>query len=328
MKKPLFLVSLALTLAGFAALVAAPAAAAEGVRHGLSVCAGVIIPSLLPFLILSSLLTALELPRLLAKAAGPLMGRLFAVPGAAAAPLLLGLTGGYPVGAAATAELVRRGELSPEEGGRVLAFCNNTGPAFILGAAGSGVFGSARFGMLLYLSHILAAVAVGVLLRFSAKKKDRTFHAARRSETPPAFRSLPEALPECVKGAVDSLLNICGFVTLFSAVTALLDARGWFSGAAGFLAARTGAELRFVRALLTGILELGGGIGVMSGLSPAPQNLALASFLLGFGGLSVHCQTLSVVAGAELGTARHFLGRLLHGALSAGITFLLCILGQ
>ena len=322
MKKTLFFVSLALTLAGFAALAAAPAEAAEGVRRGLSVCAGVIIPSLLPFLILSSLLTALELPRLLARIAGPLMGRLFAVPGAAAAPLLLGLTGGYPVGAAATAELVKRGELSPEEGGRVLAFCNNTGPAFILGAAGSGIFGSARLGLLLYLSHILAAVAVGLL--FSVGKRDRTLPTLRLPETPPALRSLPEALPECVRGAVAAVLNICGFVTLFSAVTALLDARGRFSGAAGFIAAGTGAELRFVRALLTGVLELGGGIGAMSGLSPAPQNLALASFLLGFGGLSVHCQTLSVIAGTELNAARHFWGRLLHGALSAGITLLLC----
>ena len=322
MKKTLFFVSLALTLAGFAALAAAPAEAAEGVRRGLSVCAGVIIPSLLPFLILSSLLTALELPRLLARIAGGLMSRLFGVPGAAAAPLLLGLTGGYPVGAAATAELVKRGELSPEEGGRVLAFCNNTGPAFILGAAGSGIFGSARLGLLLYLSHILAAVAVGLL--FSAGKKSYTLAALRPPETPVALRSLPETLPECVKGTVAAVLNICGFVTLFSAVTALLDARGWFSGAAGFIAAKTGAELHFVRALLTGVLELGGGIGAMSGLSPAPQNLALASFLLGFGGLSVHCQTLSVVAGTELNTARHFWGRLLHGALSAGITLLLC----
>lgn len=59
----------------------------------------------------------------------------------------------------------------------------------------------------------------------------------------------------------------------------------------------------------------------MSGLSPTPLNLALASFILGFGGLSVHCQTISVLEGTNMKCARHFTGRILHGALSALFTF-------
>ena len=120
MKKSAFYVSIGTALAGFALLVCAPAEAAAGARRGLSVCAGVIIPSLFPFLILSALLTALGFPYLLAKTAGGLTAKLFGVSGAAAAPLLLGLTGGYPVGAAATAEVVRRGELVRR---RASAFC-------------------------------------------------------------------------------------------------------------------------------------------------------------------------------------------------------------
>lgn len=318
MKKSAFYCSLAMALAGFALLLYAPAEAAAGARRGLSVCAGVIIPSLFPFLILSSLLTALGFPRLLAKAVGPLMGTLFGVSGAAAAPLLLGLTGGYPVGAAATAELVKRGELSAEEGSRLLPFCNNTGPAFIVGAAGSGVFGSAKLGLLLYLCHILAAVAVGLL--FSIGKSRRQFE---KTDLTLEVNSLAEALPESVKGAVSATLNICGFVVFFSVVTALLDALGAFSGAAGLLAVHLGMELRFARALLAGFLELGGGISAMSGLAPAPANLALASFVLGFGGLSVQCQTLSAVGETDIKISRHFAGRLLHGLISAGITFFL-----
>ena len=318
MRKSAFWFSLALVAACFAALLYAPSAAIAGVKAGLSVCTGTIIPALLPFLVLSGLVTALELPKLLSRIFAPLMRRLFRVPGVAAAPLLLGLTGGYPVGAAATAELVQRGDLSPEEGSRVLAFCNNTGPAFIVGAAGSGVFGSAKIGLLLYLSHILAAVAVGMIFSVGCKAP-----GVKSAPTPIRAVRFAEALTGAVKGAVTAVLNICGFVVLFSTLRALLDALGVFSGLAGWLAAHLHIGLQFVRAALTGVLELGGGITALQGLPPTPGDLALASFILGFGSLSVHCQTLAAVAGAELKTARHFAGRLLHGAISALLTFLI-----
>lgn len=321
MKRATFLASLAVVLAAFAALVCAPAEALAGAKRGLEVCAGVIVPALLPFLIVSALLTGLGLPQLLAKAAGPLFTRLFGVSGAAAAPFLLGLTGGYPVGAAATAELCRRGELDGEEGSRILPFCSNTGPAFILGATGLGVFSSGSAGVLLYLTHILAAVAVGVL--FSLGRPRGSPGAAAAVKKPIEVRSLAAVLPESVKSAVVSTLNICGYVVFFSVITGLLDALGVFTASAAALAAHLGLELHFTRALLTGFLELGSGVSAMRGLSLTPLNLALASFVLGFGGLSVHCQTLAAVDGTEIKTARHFAGRLLHGAISAALTFLL-----
>ena len=318
MKRATFIASLAVVLAAFAALICAPAEALAGAKRGLEVCAGVIVPALLPFLIVSALLTGLGLPQLLAKAAGPLFTKLFGVSGAAAAPFLLGLTGGYPVGAAATAELCRRGELGGEEGSRILPFCNNTGPAFILGAAGTGVFSSGRAGVLLYLSHILAAVAVGVLMSIG-----RARGTVRAAEQTIEVRSLVHVLPESVKGAVVSTLNICGYVVFFSVITGLLDALGIFTSAAAYLATHLGLEPRFTRALLTGFLELGSGVSAMRGLSLTPLNLALASFVLGFGGLSVHCQTLAAVDGTGIRAARHFAGRLLHGAVSALLAFLL-----
>ena len=320
MKRAAFFASLAVVLAAFAALVCAPAEALAGAKRGLEVCAGVIVPALLPFMIVSALLTGLGLPRLLARAAGPVFTRLFGVSGAAAAPFLLGLTGGYPGGAAATAELCRRGELGAEEGSRLLPFCGNTGPAFIIGATGLGVFSSVSAGVLLYVSHILAAVAVGVLLSIG---RPRAAPGAAAVKDPIEVRALASVLPESVKTAVVSTMNICGYVVFFSVITSLLDAPGVFTSAAAYLAARLGLEMRFTRALLTGFLELGNGVSAMRGLAPSPLNLALASFTLGFGGLSVHCQTLAAVDGTDIKTARYFAGRLLHGALSAVFTFLL-----
>lgn len=311
------------TLAGFAALIFAPDAARGGVQAGLAVCIESIIPALFPFLVFSGLLTALGFPALLARCITPVTRRFFAAPGTVTAPLLLGLTAGYPMGAAALAALAEHGDLSREEGSRLLPLCNNTGPAFIIGAAGSSVFGSSKIGLLLYFSHILAAIAVGAI--FSVGHR-----AASPASTPTPISALPfsKSLIDAVRRALAALGNICGFVLIFSVLRALLDHLGISSVLTGMLIDRFATPPQFARALLAGFLELGGGIAAMQGMAVTAHNLALCSFLLGFGSLSVHCQTLAAVAGAKLKTARHFVGRLLHGAISAGITFILFMLLQ
>ena len=295
-------------LAAFALLVRFPAEGAAGARQGLEICARVIVPALLPFLICSSLASALGLPSLLARALAPVLTRLGLAPGAAA-PLLLGLLGGYPVGAAALAGEVRRGALGPEAASEMLPYCNNTGPGFIVGIAGAAVFGSARLGALLYAAHVLAAFSLALGMR-----SHRASSAAPAAIGP---ARLAEALPASVGGAALTAVRICAYVVFFSALTALLRAVGLFAAAAYALHALLHTPLRASYALLSGLLELGSGIGAMEGMEASARSLALAAFLLGFGGLSVHAQTLCAVAGTNIKCARHFAGRILHGALSA-----------
>ena len=319
-KRKSHLVSAGAIAACLVLTVLLPAEAAEGARSGLSVCAGVIIPSLFPFLVLSALCSALGLTGTVIRLAAPLFRALRISPNAAA-PMLLGFLGGYPIGADTLAALVRDGTLSPAEAERMLPYCNNTGPAFIIGAAGSAVFGSARLGLGLYLCHILAALTLALL----SEKNTCT-----QTAPPPPIPAggFAECFPGCVRSAAASVLNISAFVVFFSMLTALLNAVGLYPALIAAFARASGAELQFSRALLTGLLELGSGITAMRGLAATPCNLALCAFLLGFGGLSVHCQTLSVLSGTKIRCARHFAGRILHGALSALYAYLLFTLLQ
>ena len=304
-------------VAVFALLLRMPAEAAAGARQGLSLCTEVILPSLLPFLILSSLSSALGLPALLAALCAPLLRRL-GVPPVCAAPLLLGLTGGYPVGASALAALVRAGALRAEAASDALPWCNNTGPGFIVGVAGAAVFSSVRAGIALYFCHALAALALAAL------SIRRNPHPVPDMPTlPTAAGNLAAALPESVQSAALCALGICAYVVFFSVLSALLRSAGVFSALAAWSSLHLGTELRAAYALLCGLLELGSGIGAMRSMAPTPGNAALAAFLLGFGGLSVHCQTLFAVSGTEIKCARHFAGRIIHGCLSALLAFLL-----
>ena len=174
-----------------------------------------------------------------------------------------------------------------------------------------GVFHSAGYGLLLYGVHVLSAILVGMLFA----PRSGSFPPEERAQI--AAVSLSQALPEAVRSAVRAVLTVSGFVVTFSVVTGVLDASGLLPALVGTSAARLGLELHFARALCTGVLELGTGIGAMQGLTPTPGNLALAAFLIGWGGVSVHCQTAAVIAGTDIKSARHTVGRLLHGTISA-----------
>ena len=300
---------------GLAALAAFSGGAMEGARRGLDACAAVLIPSLFPFFIVSALLRSSGAVHALARSASGAMPRAFGVPGCCAAALALGLAGGYPIGAATLAALVRSGDLQAEDASNALAFCNCSGPAFLIGAAGAGIFASPAAGALLYASHIASALLAGLILR-----------ARRGGVRPSAPVAPPEPQPgaftEAVAGAVRSMLTVCGYVVAFSALTGALEAAGVFSRLAGGLAVRTGLGLKLSRALLTGFFELGGGLSALSGAGLTPLSLACASLLAAWGGLSVHFQTAAVFAGTGVSLRRHTAGKLLAALLSAAITLL------
>lgn len=303
-------------LCGLFVLLRATPEAIASCRYGLRLCTELILPSLFPFFVLSGLLGRLGFPARAARLLSPVAGRLFHVSGAGLTALLLGLTGGYPMGAAYLGELMRGGAVSEDEGGRLLAFCNNSGPAFLVGAVGSGVFGSSALGLKLYGIHALAAVLTGLLLR------GRAMPPAGAPARADAAQPFPEALTEAVRQAAAALLNVCGFVVCFSVFTGLLEANGFFGALLPLLARLLPLEEAALRALLCGFFELGGGIGALRGLPPTPLHLALAAGLVGWGGLSVQFQSLAVLAELRIKSAPLVAGRV----LSAVFSFFLALL--
>ncbi len=308
------------SLAALLALICAAGEVMESCRRALSLCAELIIPSLFPFFVLSILLSRLGLPELLGRLTSGMSRRLFNVSGAGASALIMGLTGGYPLGAAYIADMRRAGSISAGEAERLMGFCNNSGPAFIVGAVGAGVFVSPRAGLYLYGVHIAAAVITGLILRTSSPAPDSAVCETAAAETDGAFA---EVFSGAVKQALVSMLNVCAFVVCFTVLVGLLDADGFFSLAVGRISAATGWELHRVRALLTGILELGSGVGAMRTLGLNAANLALAAFLVGWGGISVHFQTMAVIAESGIKGALHFAGRLISASISAVLAYFL-----
>lgn len=312
--KRLFYTTAALGI--FAALLIFPQAASGSVKDGLNMCVSVIIPSLFPFFAATNLINELGISRLAGNALSPLSSKLFGVSGQGAAAFIIGVTGGYPLGAAYIAGLRRQQIISSDEASRLLIFCNNSGPAFIIGAAGIGIFKSSSVGFFLYAVHILAALIWGVILS-TGSSGDICYDNDVLAE-----KSVSDAATNAIKKSAEATVNICAFITAFSALNGILDAMGLFSSIAGKISCGTGAELSWCRALLAGILELGNGIGSMEGLSVSPINLALAALILSWGGFSVHFQSFSMVSGTDIKTARYMIGRFLIALTSGALALL------
>ena len=169
-----------------------------------------------------------------------------------------------------------------------------------------GVLQSPLAGAILYISHVLAAVCTGMILR------GRSMPAESPAEAAPAPEAFSRAFPMAAAKAVSSTLAVCGYVVLFSAMLGMLTPLN--------------ALPPLLRAMCTGFFELGSGAAALRGLPPAPETLAAAGFLLGWGGLSVHCQTLAAVQGTDIKTARHTIGRAVCGILAAFFGYVLALI--
>lgn len=309
-----FFISVSLALCALLGLIICPTAAAGGAKSGLLLCSGVIIPSLFPFAVLSNVLMGLGLPQRLGKVFAPVTKRLFGVSGTGTTAFFLGIAGGYPLGAISVSELYAKGALQKKEAERLLGFCNNCGPAFIISVAGSAVFGSVKIGFFLYLIHVISAFLTGVLI--SGRHAGKT-----ASPLPAKSAGLSEAFTDSVKRAAAAMVTVCGFVVFFSVLVGLLDEAGTLSSLSGAISVYLKTELHFSRSLLTGFLELGTGTSSLIGLSVSAVNLSLCSLIIGWGGVSVHAQAAAVIREGGLSPARHTFGKLLHGVLSALITY-------
>lgn len=295
-KKGLFCL---LTAVGLVVLLAQADQVRDSLSEALELCVRTVIPSQFLFLVMSSLLVSLGFGELLAPRLEGLMYPLFQVDGAGASALILGLVGGYPIGARTAAELYKAGQVSKSEAERLLAFTNNANPAFLISVLGVGVFGSVRTGVWLWLIHVLSALITGIAFRNygSSSQSSHRRHPAAALTVP-----FPNAFVEAVRGALWTVLNICAFVAVFYVLARPLKAMGGLPAT-----------------LSVGFLEL---FSVTPLIPNSCIGFCLAAGLAGWGGLSVLCQTLAILSDSGLSSRSCALGKVVQ----AGISVLLALL--
>lgn len=293
-------------------------ASKSGVSAGLTRCMRVLIPSLFPFMVLSSFCVKSGLSEKIGRLASPLTGWLFHLPGCCAATILMSLIGGFPVGAQGVRALLDSGSINHRQAGRMMFFCVGAGPAFVISAVGEGLLGNLTVGIVLYGGQVAAALLIGVITGQYAKHNEKIY-TKNSAALSPADDSFSEALVSSVAGVTQALLQMCAFVVLFSAVLDVLDRVGLF-----LFIDRLAAELGFFE-------QTGSVFGqilceVTAGVTKAAEqrSISLLSFALGWSGFSVHFQVYSILSGVSFSKIKFMAARLCHGILASLLAMGIC----
>jgi sporulation integral membrane protein YlbJ len=288
---------LAGVLAAACSLLIFPAAATQGARNGIGYCLQVLVPSLYPFMVLSVFVVKCGLSEKLGKLFEAPARAILKLPGSTAATILMGAIGGYPTGARSVAALFESGAISENQAARMLCFCVNAGPAFVISAVGAGFLKSPQAGLILFASQLLGSTILSIISGITAKREPVAPIQKKSRKI-----KMSDALIASAYDAARAMLNMCCFVILFASLINLL--RLWVT------------EPRSAT-VLSALLEVTGGC---SDLAKTGAPLAAISFAMGWGGICVHFQVLSSVSGIRVNLARFLWYRLLHGGLSALIT--------
>ena len=283
-------------LAGFGILmlIIDSRTAISGAQNGIELCTYSVIPSLFPFIVLTSILSPVISggnSRLLHP-----LGRLLGIPYGSEGLFLTGILGGYPTGALAIHQAWRNGQLCREDARRMLAFCSNAGPAFLFGILG-GQFPQFWMLWVLWGIHILSALLVGMML-----PGKNNFEASAPSLTAPT-------LTQAVNNGAITMGRICGWIVLFRVILAFCDR--WFLWVLP----------DFAQVGIYGFLELANGCCALNSVTSVGARFVLCSGLLAFGGICVMMQTASVTG--KLGLGLYLPGKILQALFSILFSYLI-----
>lgn len=285
-----------------------PSYVSSAAREALLMCAESVIPSLFPFMAAAKCAVITRDIR----ENNPvfmLAAKIFNIPPSGVLSLIFGLICGYPIGAKTAFDLLREERISKRDAVRLACFTNNAGPAFVISVVGAGFLGSGFWGMIIYISHILGSLLVGLLIR--GKGKEYTYIPSKEKGI-----SLPDAVPKAIYDSALSVINVTAVIMFFASASAVLFR----------LIPAPITENPLARGLIAGFMEITSGIKLISAAPlPLPARLSIVTLLVSFSGISVIFQTKSFARGLNIKTTPCVLCKVLSAVISAVICYFLTI---
>lgn len=303
------------------------------IRHpGLSIDSGykglltwfnIIIPSLLPFFIISEILINMGIIDIIGNLLEPLMKPLFNASGIAALPLSMSIVSGYPVGAKIVSSLRTNKFLSKSEAEKALCFSSTSGPLFMLGAVSIGMLNTSSIAPLLMYSHYLGALTIGLLLRFYKTNTNLKHNAIKKlyykTVTPQNNPSIGAILSNSIVNSINTIALIGGFVIFYSVLTELMFASAIFNTMNKEIVKLVHLQIDkdVTKGFVAGLLEITTGCSIIANASVNPLTKILTiNFLIGWGGLSIHSQVISLINGTDIDYKMYLIAKLFHGIFS------------
>lgn len=292
----------------FILILCFPRQALQGSCNGLLLWFNTVLPTLLPFIILTNLIIRIDAVHYLTFLFSPILQRLFSISEYGCYSMMIGFLCGYPMGAKVTADLLKEQYISLEEGQYLLAVCNNVSPMFFISYVVIQSLQLPQYRVpllfILYFPPLLYA--------FLARKKScasttkQTGLLSRQSKN---VKIQFEMIDTCIMDGFETITKLGGYIILFSIIAKMVTALP--------------STATITENIIIGIIEITNGVHKIAvSDSSIQEKVMLMTTLTAFGGLSCIAQTKSMIQNTALSIKRYLYSKL----VIVGITFLSALL--
>ena len=206
----------------FAFMLMSPKAVFNGASEGLLLWFQIILPTLLPFIMITNLLVYTDSIHYISRIFGRLLSCIFKVSENGSFAVIAGFLCGYPMGAKVAADLIIGGYITEGEGKYLLSFCNNTSPVFIMNFIIWKTLGREE----LLIPSIFILLGTPMLLSFVFRRfylKEEKYFCNQKKETRNRKKWNFQVVDTCIMDGFETITKVGGYIIVFSVILSLFQ---------------------------------------------------------------------------------------------------------
>ena len=275
------------------------------VIEGLVVCKNILIPSMFVFLIISEFFYKTNALDYILKPFSFLCEKLFRVDRKIGPVLFFSLICGYPAGANLIKELIEDKKINIKTANRLLYFCINAGPSFLIGGVSIPITNDISLGIVLLIAQTITFFIVGILSSIGEPIEKINIIKKEKNK-------ITKAMVSSMKNSIKNMAIICGFSVFFSAIVNFFFNLNFLNINSHF----------YLKPLFAGFLEVTNGIMQCNQINNINTFLIIV-LITSFGGICVHFQIMSILSKYKISFKNFYIWRILYCIIKITIATLI-----
>lgn len=267
-----------------------------------------LIPAVFPYIFLTQVLIESGLIYHLSWGLSKFTAKLFHIPEVCCPAIIISLLMGYPNAAKYIVTLYNNNQIESKQAEQLLGFTSLASPAFVISTLGIAFYGSITLGVILLVSHILSSLILGIFLGIKYKNiiQQTSNNSYILSKKTKGF--------DIISNSIFSTLKTLGIIFCFMAI---------FSSIATIICNILNLS-KNMSCIIMALTEITSGLNALSSSTlNTYTKLLITSFCLSFGSLMILYQIYAVAHTCHIKFLVFLKHKLIQGALSTIITYVL-----
>lgn len=268
----------------------------ENIQFAINIWINTLIPSIFPFILLSSFLINYGFIDLLCLLFGNITEKIFHLPKEATFAIITSIFTGFPTGSKYVKDLLKEKKINIQEANHLIMFTNYSNPLFVVFGIGETLLHNKNVGYLIFFSHLFTGLFIGFLTRNKINNINKKLENEKRR------KKFINVLLDAIDNSFKILINMLGIIIFFLIIITIINKI-------------------FKESLLTliidGIIEMTSGINLIVAKKNISNRLkaSIVGFFISFSGLSVHFQIKSIIDDTEINYKNFLFARIFHAIL-------------